>query len=109
MARGSRKLEDWEKFRIQQRRTRELIKRGKIKHERKLAGNIKTGYKSSNRYVKRKRLVKINVGPLQSETGEFIMENKEMPEQLNKYFVLYCIGSVFTKGPVPLWRPYWRV
>eukprot|EP00061_Rhincodon_typus_P011914 g37288.t1 len=48
--------------------------------------------KSFYRYVKRKRLVKTNVGPLQLELGEFIMDNKEMEEQLNKYF-----GSVFTK------------
>ena len=42
--------------------------------------------------MKRKRLVKTNVGPLQLESGEFIMGNKEMADQLNKYF-----GSVFTK------------
>uniref|UniRef100_UPI00398EB4CB uncharacterized protein isoform X1 n=1 Tax=Pristiophorus japonicus TaxID=55135 RepID=UPI00398EB4CB len=92
LSRKSSKPEDWEKFRIQQRRTKGLIKRGKIEYERKLAGNIKTDCKSFYRYVKRKRLVKTNVGPLQSDSGELITGNKEMADQLNKYF-----GSVFTK------------
>ena len=67
----------------------------KIDYERKLAGNIKTDCKSFYRYVKRKRLVKTNVGPLQSETGELIMGNKDMADQLNNYF-----GSVFTKEDI---------
>ena len=37
-------------------------------------------------------MVKTNVGPLQTETGECIIGDKEMAEQLNTYF-----GSVFTK------------
>lgn len=41
LARGSGKPDDWEKFKIQQR-TKGLIKKGKIEHERKLAVNIKT-------------------------------------------------------------------
>ena len=86
LARKSSLPEDWEKFRIQQRRTKGLIRKGKIDYERKLAGNIKTDCKSFYRYVKRKRLVKTNVGPLQSETGELIMGNKDMADQLNNYF-----------------------
>ena len=42
--------------------------------------------------MKRKRLVKTNVGLLQTETGECIIGDKEMAEQLNTYF-----GSVSTK------------
>ena len=85
---------DWEKFRDQQR-TKGLIRKGKIDYKRKLAGNIKTDCKSFYRYMKRKRLVKTNVGPLQSETGELIMGNKDMADQLNNYF-----GSVFTKEDI---------
>ena len=95
LARKSSLPEDWEKFRVQQRRTKGLIRKGKIDYERKLAGNIKTDCKSFYRYVKRKRLVKTNVGPLQSETGELIMGNKDMADQLNNYF-----GSVFTKEDI---------
>ncbi|XP_055492783.1 uncharacterized protein LOC129697999 [Leucoraja erinacea] len=91
LARKSSIPEDWEKFRDQQRRTKGLIRKGKIDYERKLAGNIKTDCKSIYRYVKRKRLVKTNVGPLQTETGELIMGNKDMADQLNNY-----VGSVFT-------------
>ena len=68
-----------------------MIKKGKMESKSKLAGNIKTDCKSFYRYVKRKRLTKTNVGPLQSEMGEFITGNKEMAEELNLYF-----ASVFT-------------
>ena len=64
-----------------------MIKKGKIEYESKLVGNIKTDCKSFYRCVKRKRLIKMNVGPLQSETGEFIRGNKEMLEELNLYFI----------------------
>ena len=63
-----------------------MIKKGKIEYESKLVGNIKTDCKSFYRYVKRKRLTKTNVGPLQSETGEFITGNEEMAEELNSNF-----------------------
>ncbi|XP_059801424.1 uncharacterized protein LOC132378494 [Hypanus sabinus] len=95
LARKSGTPEDWEKFRDQQRRTKGLIRKGKKGYERKLAGNIKSDGKSFYRYVKRKRLVKTNVGPLQSETGELIMGNKDMADQLNNYF-----GFVFTKEDI---------
>ena len=42
--------------------------------------------------MKRKKLVKAKAGPLKTETGEFIMENKDMADELNRYF-----GSVFTR------------
>ena len=42
--------------------------------------------------MKRKRLVKANIGPLQTEMGECIIGDKEMAEQLNTYF-----GFGFTK------------
>ena len=80
LARKSNLPEDWEEFRVQKRGTKGLIRKGKIDYERKLAGNIKTDCKGFYRYVKKKRLVKTNVGPLQSETGELIMRNKDMAD-----------------------------
>ena len=91
LARKSNRPEDWEQFKIQQSRTKGLIKQRKIEYESKLVVNIKTDCKSFCRYVKRKRLTKTNVGPL-VRMGEFITGNKEMPEELNLYF-----ASVFTK------------
>ncbi|XP_067870054.1 zinc finger protein 585A-like [Heterodontus francisci] len=41
--------------------------------------------------VHKKTVAKVNIGPLETETAEIIMGNKEMAETLNKYFV-----SVFT-------------
>ena len=68
LARKSNKPEDWEQFKIQQRRTKGLIKKVKIENESKSASIIKTDCKHFYRYAKRKRLTKTNVGPLQSET-----------------------------------------
>lgn len=69
-----------------------MIKKWKMQYEIKLAGNIKNDTKSFYRNVKRKRLVKKNVGPLQTEMGECIIRDKEMTEQLNTHF-----GPAFTK------------
>jgi len=44
--------EDLEQFRIHQRRTKGLIKKGKIEYESKLVENIKSSCKSFYRYVK---------------------------------------------------------
>ena len=41
LAKKNNRSEDWEQFRIQQRRTKGLIKKGKIQYESKLARNIK--------------------------------------------------------------------
>ena len=46
LAKKNNRSEDWEQFRIQQRRTEGLIKKGKIQYKSKLAGNIKTDTKS---------------------------------------------------------------
>uniref|UniRef100_A0A4W3J087 Reverse transcriptase domain-containing protein n=1 Tax=Callorhinchus milii TaxID=7868 RepID=A0A4W3J087_CALMI len=48
-------------------------------------------YLSFYKYIKRKRLSKVNVGPLQAEMGGIIVEDKDMAESLNKYF-----ATVFT-------------
>eukprot|EP00061_Rhincodon_typus_P014342 g41300.t1 len=45
--------------------------------------------------MKRKRLVKTNVDPLQTDLGQCPTGDKEMAEELNIYF-----GSVFTKEDI---------
>uniref|UniRef100_A0A4W3HJ90 Butyrophilin subfamily 1 member A1-like n=1 Tax=Callorhinchus milii TaxID=7868 RepID=A0A4W3HJ90_CALMI len=57
----SSKPEDWENFRDQQRRTKKVIKREKMEYEGKLTKNIKTDCKSFYKYIKRKRLSKVNI------------------------------------------------
>lgn len=91
VARDSGRVEDWEAFKGQQKITKRLIKTGKIDYERNLANNIKTNSKSFYSYIKRKRVAKVNVGPLEGETGELLVGNMEMAKALNEYFV-----SVFT-------------
>jgi len=60
-------------------------------YERKLAENINTHTKSFYKDIKWKRIVKVDVGPLEDGNGGVIMGNSEMAEALNQYFV-----SVFT-------------
>ncbi|XP_072426477.1 protein FRG1 isoform X1 [Chiloscyllium punctatum] len=87
----SGKTEDWEAFEEQQRITKKEIRREKMRYEGKLAKNIKEDSKSFFRYVKGKKMIKTKIGPLKTETGEYITGNKEMAEELNSYF-----RSVFT-------------
>ena len=42
LAKESNRSEDWEQFKIQQRRTKGVIKKGKIEYESTVAGNIKS-------------------------------------------------------------------
>ena len=72
IAKMSGKPEDWVTFKEQQKITKKAIWGEKMKYEGKLAKNIKEDSKSFFRYVKRKKLVKTNVGPLKTEKGEFI-------------------------------------
>lgn len=51
---------------ISKGKTKKLIKRKKMEYESKLARNIKTDCKSFYKYITRKRLSKVNVGPLQA-------------------------------------------
>ncbi|XP_055500291.1 POU domain, class 2, transcription factor 1b isoform X4 [Leucoraja erinacea] len=94
IAKMSGKPEDWETFKEQQKITKKAIRGEKMRYEGKLAKNIKedSDTKSFCRYVKRKKLVTTKVGALKTETCEFIMGNKEMADELNRYF-----GSAFTK------------
>ena len=60
-------------------------------YESKLAQNIKTDIKSFYKCIKRKRVAKVNIGPLEDEKEDVITGNEKMAEALNRYFV-----SVFT-------------
>ena len=76
-------LEDWEIFKGQQKATKKAIKKGKMDYESKLAQNIKTDSKSFYTYIKRKRVAKVNIGPLEDEKGDVITGNEKMAEALN--------------------------
>ena len=89
LAKKNNRSEDWEQFKTQQRRTKGLIKKGKIQYESKLAGNIKTDTRSFCRYVKRKRLVKTNVGPLQTNGGLYNREQRN--GQATEYIFWFCL------------------
>ena len=91
VAKISGKLEDWEIFKGQQKATKKAIKKSRIDYESKLAQNIKTDSKSFYKYIKQKRVAKVNIGPLEDEKGDLIIGDEDMAEELNRFF-----GSVFT-------------
>lgn len=90
-AKVSGSVRDWKNFKYQQKMTKHKIKNVKMVSERKLSENINTHTKSFYKDIKRKRIVKVDVGPLEDGNGGVIMGNSEMAEALNQYFV-----SVFT-------------
>ncbi|GCB63140.1 hypothetical protein scyTo_0000118 [Scyliorhinus torazame] len=87
----SGRLEDWEIFMGQQKATKEAIQKSKIDYESKLAQSIKTDSNRFYKYMKQKRVAKVNIGPLEDEKGDLKMGDEEMAEELNRFF-----GSVFT-------------
>ncbi|XP_072107366.1 uncharacterized protein [Mobula birostris] len=91
-AKISGKTEDWEVFKTLRKKTKKVIKREKINYERKLANNIKEDTKSFFKYIKSKRQVRVDIGPIENDTGEIVMGDEEIAEELNKYF-----ASVFTE------------
>ena len=91
-AKISGNTDDWESYKEQQILTKKAIRRDKIRYELSLARNIKGDSKSFFSYVKRKKIVKNNVGPLKNELGEFVMGNREMATEFNAFF-----RSVFTR------------
>jgi len=54
------------------------------------ARNIKVESKSFSRYLN-KRVNKVYVGPIESESGELIMERKEMADEFNRHSVFTIV------------------
>ena len=67
------------------------VRNARRRFEIKLSANIKKDSKSFYAYVRSKSSSKVKAGPLIHEDGSVIESDKEMAEQLNKYF-----SSVFT-------------
>ena len=57
---------------------RRLIRRDKLKCGRKLASNIKMDSKSFYRQLNKKIINRVSIGPLESVSGELIMETRTM-------------------------------
>ena len=91
VAKSSGKSEDWEGYKNKQRITKREIRKERIKYEGRLASNIRNDSKSFFKYIKNKREAKVDIGPLQNDAGNLVMGDKEIAEELNKYF-----ASVFT-------------
>ncbi|GCC23648.1 hypothetical protein chiPu_0002046 [Chiloscyllium punctatum] len=91
MAKSTGKSEDWEDYKNKLRITKREIRNKRIKYEAKLASNIRNDSKSFFQYIRNKREAKVEIGLLQIDARRLVMGDKEIAEELNKYFV-----SVFT-------------
>ncbi|GAB0203811.1 hypothetical protein GRJ2_002846700 [Grus japonensis] len=81
----------WEEYRETVRAARAQVRKAKALTELNLARDIKDNKKSFYRYVSDKRRTRENVGPLQNETGDLVVQDMEKAEVLNDFF-----ASVFT-------------
>ena len=73
------------------RACRGLIRTSKRNYERGIARNAKTNLKQFFTYIRTKKKIKNNIGPLKDETGELIQDSRKMAGILNRNF-----ASVFT-------------
>ncbi|GAB0188754.1 mitochondrial enolase superfamily member 1 [Grus japonensis] len=81
----------WKEYRETVRAAREQVRKAKALIEISLDRDVKDNKKSFYRYVSDKRRTRENVGPLQNETGELVIQDMEKAEVLNDFF-----ASVFT-------------
>ncbi|MEJ1857930.1 hypothetical protein, partial [Escherichia coli] len=65
---------------------RNLIRKGKRDHEKKIAREAKTNPRQFFAYVGTKKKVKSNVGPLADSSGVLTQDCKAMAQILNKSF-----------------------
>ncbi|XP_072885546.1 uncharacterized protein [Hemitrygon akajei] len=94
-AKISGKTDYSEVFKSLQKETKKVIKREKMNYERKLANNIKEDTKSFFKFIKSKRQVRVDIGPIENDAGDIVMGDKEVAEELNEYF-----ASVFTEEDI---------
>ena len=73
------------------RETKKLIKQSKKNLELYVAGISKSNPKEFYSYIRKKKVLPSNIGPLTLQNGKYVSNEVEMAEELNKYF-----ASVFT-------------
>lgn len=82
----TRELSTYIKYKDAELHVKRLLKDSVKKFEKKIASNIKVDPKSFYKYVKSKRQVKDNIGPLKDSNGRTSSEKLFMAETLNKFF-----------------------
>ncbi len=64
--------------------SRTLIRQGKRDYEKRIARESKTNSPKFFSYIRSKKEVKDNIGPLADESGELTLDNRHMARILNK-------------------------
>ena len=83
--------QDRDRYQESLRACRGLIRTRKRDYEKRIARDTKTNPKQFFTYIRAKKKVKSNIGPLRDETGELTQDRKNMAGILNRNF-----ASVFT-------------
>ena len=81
-----------EEYEAAAQKVKNLIRSAKRNMEKKLASQKSSNKKPFYNYVKKKTRTRAGIGPITKENGEMAIEEKEVAEELNKYF-----SSVFTR------------
>jgi len=81
-----------EEYRQQENKVKKMIRKAKRKHEKELATDGDRNKRKFFAYVKRKTQSRQSVGPLKNKAGATLTSNKEMADELNKFF-----SSVFSE------------
>jgi ribonucleases P/MRP protein subunit RPP40 len=84
--------EAYEHYQTRNKESRRANKLAQVKFEERVSANIKRDCKSFFNYVRSRQVTKVQVGPVTSEDGQTILDDKDTADLLNKYF-----SSVFTK------------
>ncbi|KGL93213.1 hypothetical protein N301_01878, partial [Charadrius vociferus] len=83
----------WEEYRGIVQAARHRVRQAKAQIELNLARDIKTNKKSFFKFVSEKRKTRENVDPLQKETQELVIRNRDRAEVLNGFFAPVVTGK----------------
>ena len=81
-----------EEYELAAKKVKNLIRSAKRSMEKKLANKKDGNKKPFYNYVKRKTKSRAGIGPITKDNGELATEDREVAEELNRYF-----SSVFTR------------
>ena len=92
---------DYVKYKLVMDHARTEVRKAKIRHENKIASNIKTDRKMFYRYARSKMDVKEGIGSLKDEDGRDTTDVGKMTCVLNQYFATVFTDEDLSDMPVP--------
>jgi hypothetical protein len=85
-------MESRDRYKDLEKEVTKKIRNAKRGMEKKLANSKNNNARTFASYIKSKTKTRVSIGPIKNSLGELVTGEKEMAEELNKFF-----GSVFTE------------